>query len=140
VPVVPSGGSVAFVTTNGSTAAATFSATGTYVLQCRVSSSAATDRAIDTPVTFTVSTDTCNATAHGLAADDEITFSATTGTLPVGLLERTPYYVRSGGLTTSAFTVATAPGGAAIDLSGTASGSYRVLRLGRTDLHTVVIS
>jgi len=143
VPVVPSGGSVAFVTTNGSTAAATFSATGTYVLQCRVSSSAATDRAIDAPVTFTVSTDTCNATAHGLAADDEITFSVapgTTGALPVGLLERTPYYVRSGGLTTSAFTVATAPGGAAIDLSGTASGSYRVLRLGRTDLHTVVIS
>jgi hypothetical protein len=100
----------------------------------------ATDRAIDGAVSFALATDTCSATDHGLAADDEITFSATAGTLPTGLLERTPYYVRTTGLTANAFTVAAAPGGAAIDLSGTASGSYRVLRLGRTDLHTVVIS
>ena len=140
VPGLPSGGSVTLATTNGATTSAVFSAAGTYVLQCRVTSASATDQVIDLPAAFTVSTDTCGATAHGLAVDNEITFSAITGVLPTGLLERTPYYVRSSGFTADAFTVAAAPGGVAIDMTGTASGTYRVTRLGKTDLHIVVIS
>jgi hypothetical protein len=113
---------------------------GTYQLACRVGSFTATDRAVDKMVTFNLSTDTATATAHGLAADDQVTFTATTGTLPTGLLEQTTYWVRSGGLTADAFTVAATPGGALLDISGTASGTYRVSRLGRSDLHQVVVS
>jgi hypothetical protein len=140
VPVVPSGGSVAFSATNASSASATFSAAGTYTLSCRVTSYAATDSAVDISATFTIATDTVTATSHGLLANDEITFTASSGTLPTGLLERTPYYVRATGLTANQFTVSAAPGGAAIDMTGTATGTYRVARLGKTDLHTVVVS
>jgi hypothetical protein len=140
VPIVPTGGSVAFGATNASTTSATFSAAGTYTLSCRVTSYVATDRTVDLGVTFTVATDTCTATAHGLLANDEISFVASSGTLPTGLSERTPYYVRATGLTANTFTVSAAPGGTAIDLTGTATGSYRVTRLGKTDLHTVVVS
>ena len=143
VIVLPSGvtsRSVTFSATNAQAPTVTFSGTGTYKLQCRVGSFSATDRAVELPVTFTIATDTATATAHGLLADDEITFAATTGTLPTGLADRTAYYVRSTGLTANTFTVAATPGGTAIDLTGTATGSYRVSRLGKTDLHTVVIS
>ena len=140
VPIVPTGGSVAFGATNASTTSVTFSAAGTYTLSCRVASQVATDRTVDLGVTFTVATDTCTATAHGLLANDEISFVASSGTLPTGLLERTPYYVRATGLAANTFTVSAAPGGTAIDLTGTATGIYRVTRLGKTDLHTVVVS
>jgi hypothetical protein len=140
VPIVPTGGSVAFSATNASTTSATFSAAGTYTLSCRVASQVATDRTVDLGVTFTVATDTCTAAAHGLLANDEISFVASSGTLPTGLLERTPYYVRATGLAANTFTVSAAPGGTAIDLTGTATGSYQVTRLGKTDLHTVVVS
>lgn len=139
-PVVPTSRSVTFSATNAQAPTVTFSGSGTYTLSCRVSSFSATDRVVDVAVSFNISTDTCTATAHGLAADDEITFAATTGSLPTGLAERTAYYVQSTGLTANAFTVATAPGGAAVDLTGTATGTYRVSRLGKTDLHTVVVS
>jgi hypothetical protein len=139
-PVVPASRAVTFSATNAQTPTIAFSGTGTYTLQCRVSSFSATDRAVDLPVTFSITTDTATATAHGLLADDEVIFTTTTGTLPTGLAERTAYYVRSAGLTANAFTVATTPGGTAIDMTGTATGSYRVSRLGKTDLHTVVVS
>jgi len=139
-PVVPAGGVVTWDATNLATVSATFTGVGTYQLACRVTSYAATDRIIDKAVTFNLSTDTATATAHGLAAGDPVTFTATTGTLPTGLQEQTTYWVRSGGLTADAFTVATAPGGTLLDLSGAAGGTYRVTRLGRSDLHQVVIS
>lgn len=139
-PIIPAGGAVSFGSTNGSTSSVTLTGAGTYQLACRVGSYTATDRVVDKAVTFNLSTDTATATAHGLAADDQVTFSATTGTLPTGLLEQTTYWVRSGGLTADAFTVAATPGGALLDISGTASGTYRVGRLGRSDLHQVVVS
>jgi hypothetical protein len=138
-PVVPSSRAVTFSATNALAPTITFSGAGTYTLQCRVSSFSATDRSVDKAVTFDLTANTGTSTAHGLAADDEVTFT-TTGTLPTGLAERTAYYVISTGLTANAFAVAATPGGTAIDLTGTAAGTHRVNRLGKTDLHTVVIS
>jgi hypothetical protein len=139
-PKIPSAGTVAFSSASAPTVTAVLTGAGTYALQCRVSSYGATDRVIERSCTFTLATDTCNATAHGLAVDDEITFSLLSGVLPTPLLERTPYYVRSGGLTADALTLALVPGGAAVDLGGTASGAYTLTRTGKTDLIEVVVT
>jgi hypothetical protein len=139
-PVIPAGGTVDWISTSTASATATFTGVGTYQLACRVTSYVATDRIVDKAVTFNLSTDTATATAHGFAAGDQVTFTATSGDLPTGLLQQTTYWVRSGGLTADEFTVASEPGGALLALSGTASGSYRVTRLGKSDLQQVVIS
>ncbi|APG91154.1 hypothetical protein [Sinorhizobium americanum] len=60
-------------------------------------------------------------TAHGLAAGTPIKFS-TTGALPTGLVAGTTYYVVSP--TTDAFSVAATAGGAAINTTGTQSGTH----------------
>jgi hypothetical protein len=139
-PKIPSAGTVAFSSASAPTVTAVLTGAGTYALQCRVSSYSATDRVVERSCTFTLATDTCNATAHGLAVDDEITFSLLSGTLPTPLLERTPYYVRASGLTANALTLALTPGGAVVDLGGTASGTYAVTRTGKTDLIEVVVT
>jgi len=139
-PVIPAGGAVDWSSTNEASATAVFTGAGTYQLACRVTSYVATDRIVDKAVTFNLSTDTATATAHGFAAGDQVTFTATSGDLPTGLLQQTTYWVRSGGLTADEFTVAAEPGGTLLGLSGTASGSYRVTRLGKSDLQQVVIS
>ncbi|WP_027991938.1 hypothetical protein [Sinorhizobium meliloti] len=59
--------------------------------------------------------------AHGLAAGTPIKFS-TTGALPTGLTAGTTYYVLNP--TANDFQVAATPGGAAIDTSGTQSGTH----------------
>ena len=117
-----------------------FTGAGTYQLACRVTSYVATDRIVDKAVTFNLGTDTATATAHGFAAGDQVTFTATSGDLPTGLLQQTTYWVRSGGLTADQFTLAATPGGTQLDLTGTAGGSYRVTRLGKSDLQQVVFS
>ena len=61
--------------------------------------------------------------AHGLAAGDEISFR-TTGSLPTGLAVGTAYYVIAAGLTTDAFQVSTTSGGAAVNTSGSQSGTH----------------
>jgi hypothetical protein len=139
-PKIPSAGTVAFSSASAPTVTAVLTGAGTYALQCRVSSYGATDRMVERSCTFTLAADTCNATAHGLAVDDEITFSVSSGTLPTPLLERTPYYVLAGGLTANALTLALVPGGAAVDLGGTASGAYTLTRTGKTDLIEVVVT
>lgn len=63
------------------------------------------------------------ATNHGLVAGDKISLT-TTGALPTGLASNTDYYVISTGLTTSAFQVSTSRGGAAVNTSGTQSGTH----------------
>ena len=63
-------------------------------------------------------------TAHGLAANDRIKLR-TTGALPTGLSVDTVYYVISTGLTADAFQLSTSEGGAAINTSGTQSGTHR---------------
>lgn len=63
-------------------------------------------------------------TAHGLLANDEITFS-TTGALPTGLTAGTKYYVLAPAANT--FTLSATPGGAAITTTGTQSGVHTAL-------------
>lgn len=64
-------------------------------------------------------------TAHGLKLDDIVYFS-TSGALPTGLTAGTAYYVISAGLTADAFEVSTSAGGAAVNTSGTQSGTHKV--------------
>jgi hypothetical protein len=66
-------------------------------------------------------------TAHGLIVGDPIYFT-TTGALPTGLIASTVYYVISAGLTADNFEVSTVPGGAAVNTSGTQSGTHTFLR------------
>lgn len=61
---------------------------------------------------------------HPLAANDPIKFS-TTGALPTGLTAGTTYYVVSPA--TDTFHVASTPGGAAINTSGTQSGVHTAI-------------
>ena len=59
--------------------------------------------------------------AHGLSANDKVKFT-TTGSLPTGLVASTTYYVVAPAAGT--FNVAATSGGAAIDTSGTQSGTH----------------
>lgn len=58
---------------------------------------------------------------HGLAANQEVTFS-TTGALPTGLTAGTTYYVRNP--TTNTFELSATSGGASITTSGSQSGTH----------------
>lgn len=62
-------------------------------------------------------------TAHGLVAND-IVYLTTTGALPTGLAVETAYYVISTGLTADNFRLSTTLGGAAINTSGSQSGTH----------------
>lgn len=67
-------------------------------------------------------------TAHGLAAGSVILLT-TTGALPTGLTASTaaapvPYYVIAAGLTANTFQVSATLGGAAVNTSGTQSGTH----------------
>lgn len=62
-------------------------------------------------------------TAHGLVEGDQLHFT-TTGALPTGLATNTTYYVISTGLTADAFEVALSRGGAAVNTSGSQSGTH----------------
>lgn len=62
-------------------------------------------------------------TAHGHVAND-IIWPTTTGALPTGLTAGTPYFVISAGLTANAYEVSTTLGGAAVNTSGTQSGTH----------------
>jgi hypothetical protein len=72
-------------------------------------------------VTATASTDVVNSTAHGLAAGDQVIFTALTG--GTGLAVDTVYYVISSGLTANAFKLAATRGGSAIDITVDASAA-----------------
>lgn len=63
-------------------------------------------------------------TAHPLVANDPVKF-ATTGALPTGLVAGTTYYVKSPA--TDSFNVSATPGGAAINTSGTQSGTHTAI-------------
>ncbi len=62
-------------------------------------------------------------TAHGLVAGREVKFS-TTGALPTGIVAGTTYYVIAAGLATDNFRIAATVDGAAINTSGTQSGTH----------------
>lgn len=63
---------------------------------------------------------------HGLAAGAPICFT-TTGALPTGLVAGTIYYVMAAGLTANAFQLAATASGAAINTSGSQSGTHTLI-------------
>ena len=86
---------------------------------------------IEKNITFDIAGDLCNSgTNHGLSVNDQITFKATDGTLPQGVDTGAIFYVIASGLTATAFKVATTQGGTAVNITGSAAGTYQVLRQG----------
>ena len=80
-------------------------------------------------VTMTIATPAVfSKTGHGFISGDAIRFT-TTGALPTGLAINTTYYVISTGLTADAFQVAASINGAAINTSGTQSGTHTVFSI-----------
>jgi len=64
-------------------------------------------------------------TNHGFIAGDKVHLK-TTGALPTGLTLNTDYYVISAGLNANSFQVSTSRGGAAVNTSGSQSGTHIV--------------
>ena len=86
-----------------------------------------TETHIDDTFTVTIATPAVfTSVAHGLSANDRVRLY-TTGALPTGLDANTQYFVISAGLTADAFELSTSAGGAAINTSGTQSGTHRFL-------------
>lgn len=80
-------------------------------------------------VTMTIaSPGVMTSTAHGLTVNDIVKF-ATSGSLPTGIVAGTPYYVIAAGLTADNFEVAATAGGAAINTSGSQSGTHTVTKI-----------
>ena len=63
---------------------------------------------------------------HLLSIGDEIVFAASSGSLPTGVVSGTTYFVASDGFTSTAFKISATNGGAAINFTGTATGTYNV--------------
>lgn len=68
-----------------------------------------------------------SSTAHTFSINDAIHFT-TTGALPTGLTVGTIYYIISAGFTVDAYQVSTSRGGAAVNTSGTQSGTHTAYR------------
>lgn len=68
-------------------------------------------------------------TGHRFTEGDPVRFE-TTGALPTGLSTSTTYYVISTGLTADTFRVSTSVGGAAVNTSGSQSGTHTVRYFG----------
>lgn len=66
--------------------------------------------------------------AHGLTVNDQIQFT-TTGALPTGVSPSTTYFVISTGLTADNFRFSATFGGAAINTSGSQSGTHTLTRV-----------
>ncbi|MSR87537.1 hypothetical protein EXS70_05245 [Candidatus Peribacteria bacterium] len=72
--------------------------------------------------TATAATDIIAATAHGLLNGDRVAFTNSGGALPAGLSAVTEYFVKNS--TTNDFQVSATPGGSAVDITGTGSGTH----------------
>jgi hypothetical protein len=67
-------------------------------------------------------TDICTLAGHGLAAGTRVRLTTAGGALPAGLAAATDYYLRD--VTTDTFKLAATPGGAAVDVTGTGTGTH----------------
>ena len=76
-----------------------------------------------TDIDVATATFTCD--CHGLAANDKVVITGGTS-VPCGLTLNQIYYVISTGLTTDEFKLSATSGGAAISLTGTATGTFYV--------------
>ena len=96
---------------------------------------------VDKAVTIDISADTFTTTSdHGLSANDEVTFTVSDGSFPTGIAADTTFYVISSGLTARVFKVSTSSGGSALDITGSASGTYQVIRQGATSFDVVSLT
>tara|TARA_R100001509_G_scaffold47312_1_gene25642 strand:- start:636 stop:2990 length:2355 start_codon:yes stop_codon:yes gene_type:complete len=98
------------------------------------------DRA-EAAITINASTDTfTTSSAHQLAANDQITLTATEGTLPSGIDASTTYFVLSSGLTSTEFKVSTTQGGSPVNITGATSGAYQFVRQGELTVDVVSLT
>jgi hypothetical protein len=74
-------------------------------------------------VTMTIASPAVVSMTNTLAAGDQVVFT-TTGALPTGVTAGTVYYVISSGLSGSQFEFSATPGGAAVNTSGSQSGTH----------------
>ncbi len=82
---------------------------------------------IGVPIAITnvdASTNVITTGTHGLSNADPIRFTSVGGSIPAGLAAGTIYYARD--VTATTFKVAATPGGSAIDITGTGSGTLYV--------------
>lgn len=93
---------------------------------------------IEKTVAIDTTTDVFTCTAHGLSNGDQVTFKLSSGTLPTGLSTTSTYYVRD--VATNTFKVSATAGGAAVDMSGAATGVYQVVRQGVTEVDLIGFS
>jgi hypothetical protein len=63
---------------------------------------------------------------HLLSIGDQIVFTASSGSLPTGVVSGTTYFVASDGFISTAFKISATSGGAAINFTGSATGTYNV--------------
>ena len=77
-------------------------------------------------------------TGHGLSANGQVRFT-TTGALPTGLVSGTIYYVVGASITTNTFQVSATAGGAAINTSGSQSGTQTGTALGLTQANPPIV-
>ena len=75
------------------------------------------------PLTISIATPAVITQTNGFVADQPVHFY-TTGALPTGLLPDTRYFVIAAGLSSASYRVSLTAGGAAINTTGTQSGSH----------------
>ena len=119
VLTVPSTTTMTITATQGGSALALSTAAGT--MTAVAGGELPVTMTIASPAVFTV-------TAHGFSAGEVVRFK-TSGALPQGLSTAINHHVLSTGLTANTFRVSTAPGGTALDTSGTQSGTHTVSRI-----------
>jgi len=95
---------------------------------------------LEKTVTIDTATDLFGCVAHGLLTGDQVTLKASQGALPTGLAANTTYFVIASGLTVDAFKVSATAGGTALDMSGSATGTYQFIRQGVTELDVISFS
>lgn len=96
---------------------------------------------VPTPVAISIaSPGVFTRVGHGLPAGRKFRLT-TTGSLPTGLAINTDYYVLEDGLTADTFRASLTPGGAAVDTSGTQSGtqSYHAVTFGDGRCHSTIL-
>lgn len=122
---VPSGTIVPFA---GVTAPASWQfANGTSVLRASFPSLFTAVTSTSTITVTIASPAVVSWTSHGLQVGSQVYFSNSGGALPTGITANTPYYIITAGFGTNAFEISTSVGGAAVNTTGSQSGTQTAL-------------
>jgi hypothetical protein len=90
---------------------------------------------LDKAVTIDDSTDVFTSNSHGLVLNDQITIGVSDGTLPSPLQNGTTYFVIEP--TANTFKVSLTEGGAAVNITEPATGTYNFVRQGSTQVDVI---